>query len=144
MAIFGAGSNWNGTEIKQRLFDKGNYLIGWDIAEAEDLYILISTIKVGDIIYLKSNKPGSLDLRIKGIGIVTQSLVETLFKREVDLASRRANFELPVNWIIQDEFRVSIPHGIGKLTNIRAATLYEEFLPFVQTEIINRLTSQMD
>jgi len=137
MAIFGAGSNWDGNEIKQELFENGNYLIGWDIVNAEDLYTLISSIKVGDIIYLKSNRPGSLDIRIKGVGIVTQSLMQTLFENEIDLANRRANFELPVEWIFRDEFIISIPQDTGKLTNIRAATLYEEFLPFVQTEILN-------
>lgn len=139
MAIFGAGSNWDGTEIRQRLFDNNNYLIGWDISDAEDLYTLISSIKVGDIIYLKSNRPGSLDLRIKGIGIVTQSLMQSIFDNEIDLSNRRANFELPVRWVVREEFRLTIPEGIGKLTNVRAATLYEECLPFVQTEIINRM-----
>ena len=44
MAIFGAGSKWNGKEIKNKLFANDNYLIGWDIIQAEDLYTLISTI----------------------------------------------------------------------------------------------------
>ena len=144
MAIFGAGSNWSGTEIRQRLFDNNYYLIGWDIADAEDLYTLISSIKVGDIIYLKSNRPGSLDLRIKAIGIVTQSLMQSFFDNEINLSNRRANFELPVTWIDRDEFRISIPEGTGKLTNVRAATLYEECLPYVQTEIINRLMNRIN
>lgn len=139
MAIYGAGSNWDGTEIRQRLFNNGNYLIGWEVVEAEDLYTLISSIKVGDIIYLKANRPGSLNIRVKGIGIVTQSLMQVLFKEEVNLADRRANFELPVEWIFRGELIVSIPEDTGKLTNVRAATLYEEFLPFVQNEILNRL-----
>jgi len=43
MAIYGAGSNWDGTEIRERLFDNNNYVIGWDIVNAEDLYTLISS-----------------------------------------------------------------------------------------------------
>lgn len=144
MAIFGAGSNWDGTEISQRLFDSSKYLIGWDISDAEDLYTLISSIKVGDIIYLKSNRPGSLELRIKGIGIVTQSLIQSIFDNEIDLSSIRANFELPVRWVIREEFKLTIPEGIGKLTNIRAATLYEEHLPFVQNEIIDRVIDRIN
>ncbi len=143
MAIYGAGSNWNRTEIKQNLFDNNNYLIGWDIVNAEDLYTLISSIKVGDIIYLKSNQPGSLNVRIKGIGVVTRSLMQTLFENEIDLSNRSPNFELPVNWISRDEFTISIPADKGKLTNIRAATLYEEYLPFIQTEILNALFSRI-
>ncbi len=143
MAIYGAGSNWDGKEIKQRLFDNNNYLIGWDIVNAEDLYILISSIKVGDIIYLKSNRPGALIVRVKGVGIVTHSLIQTIFENKIDLANRRANFELPVNWIYRDEFTLSIPKDTGKLTNIRAATLYEECLPFIHSEILNALFTRL-
>lgn len=143
MAIFGAGSNWDGNEIKQTMFKDNNYLIGWDIVEAEDLYTLIASIKVGDIIYLKSNRPGSLNIRIKGIGLVTDSLMQKLFKEKIDLSNRRANFELPIHWIYKDEFTVSITPNTGKLTNIRAATLYEEYLPFIQTEVLKILFSRI-
>ncbi len=142
MAVFGAGSNWDGDEIKEDFFTNNNYTIGWSINDAQDLYNLISSIKVGDIIYLKANRPGSLDLRIKGIGIVKSSLLTALFEKGEDLSSVRNNFELPVEWIHKEEFLITIPTDTGKLTNVRAATLYEEFLPFVQTEIINRIIAK--
>lgn len=143
MAIFGAGSNWDGREIKQELFNNDNYLIGWNVANAEDLYTLISSIKVGDIIYLKSNRPGSLNIRVKGIGIVTRSLMQLLFDKRMNLEERRNDFELPVKWLDKVEFKISIPNDTGKLTNVRAATLYEEYLPFVQDEILKRLLAKL-
>lgn len=143
MAIFGAGSNWDGYEKKNDFFQKNNYVIGWNIKHAQDLYNLISAIKIGDIIYLKANRPGSLDIRIKGIGIVRKTLIQVLFENGENLSSVRNNFELPIEWIYKNEFVVKIPNDIGKLTNIRAATLYEEFLPFVQNEIITNLISQI-
>lgn len=42
-------------------------------------------------------------------------------------------------WVIKDEFHIHIPDNTGKLTNIRAATFYEEFHPHVITSIINRI-----
>lgn len=143
MAIFGAGSNWDGNEIKEDFFRNDNFVIGWDINDAEDLYSQISTIKVGDIIYLKANRPGSLDLRIKGIGIVKKSLVNQLFDKKENLSKNRRNFELPVKWIVKNEFHISIPPNTGKLTNVRAATLFEEYMPFAQTEILNKLFEQL-
>ena len=143
MAIFGAGSNWDGKEIKDDFFKNENYIIGWDINDAEDLYSQISSVKVGDIIYLKANRPGSWDLRIKGIGIVKQSLINQLFEKKENLSKNRRNFELPVKWIVKNEFHISIPKDIGKLTNVRAATLYEEFLPFVQTEILKEVFKEL-
>ena len=142
MAIFGAGSNWDGDEIKDDFFSNENYVIGWSINDAQDLYNLISSIKVGDIIYLKANRPGSLDIRVKGIGIVKSSLLTVLFEKGENLSSVRNNFELPVEWVDKQEFFIKIPADTGKLTNVRAATLYEEYLPFVQTEIINRIIAK--
>ena len=143
MAIFGAGANWDGDEMKDVFFRNNNYVIGWNINDAQDLYNLISSFKVGDIIYLKANRPGSLDIRIKGIGIVRDSLIQVLFKNGENLSSTRNNFELPVEWIYKTEYVIAIPNNTGKLTNIRAATLYEEFLPFVQDDIITKLIGRL-
>lgn len=143
MAIYGAGSNWEGNEVKNNFYADENYVIGWNINNAEDLYSLISSVKVGDIIYLKANRPGSLDIRIKGIGIVKKSLIKALFDREENLSETRNNFKLPVKWIVKDEFKVSIPKDTGKLTNVRAATLYEECLPFVQDEILRKIFEKL-
>lgn len=143
MAIYGAGSNWNGSEIKSDFYANENYVIGWNINDAEDLYNLISSVKVGDIIYLKANRPGSLDIRIKGIGIVKKSLMKVLFDKEENLSQTKNNFTLPVKWVVKKEFKVSIPKGTGKLTNVRAATLYEECLPFVQDEILKKIFEKL-
>lgn len=143
MAIFGAGSNWDGNEIKDDFFRNENFVIGWDINDAEDLYSQISSIKIGDIIYLKANRPGALEIRIKGIGIVKKSLVNQLFDKKENLSKNRRNFELPVKWIVKKEFHISIPPNTGKLTNVRAATLYEEFMPFVQSEILEKLFTEI-
>ncbi len=143
MAIFGAGSNWDGDEIKDDFFKNENYVIGWNISEAQDLYSIISSIKVGDIIYLKANRPGSFDVRIKGVGIVRSSLISVLFEKGENLMSTRKNFELPVKWIHKEEFIISIPQKLGKLTNVRAATLYEEFLPYVQHKIIEIIINKV-
>ncbi|MGN6179424.1 MAG: hypothetical protein ACTHNW_09600 [Mucilaginibacter sp.] len=49
---------------------------------------------------------------------------------------------IKVHWIIKEEFFIVIPPNEGKLTNIRAATFYEESLPFVQTAIIDKIIAQ--
>ena len=38
-----------------------------------------------------------------------------------------------------EKFTVKIPEDEGKLTNIRPATFYEEYLPFVQKQILNKI-----
>ena len=143
MAIFGAGSKWEDEEMKNEFFKNENFVIGRNIKDAEDLYSLISTIKIGDIIFLKANKPGNLDVRIKGIGIVKNSFIGVLFDNEENLPLRTENFELPVKWIVTSEFKISIPPNTGKLTHIRSGTLDEEYLPYGQKEILEKIFMQL-
>ena len=69
MSIFGAGSTWDdGDEQKGDFFANENYVIGWDYRSAKDLYSALASMKAGDILYLKSNAPGSKKLESKALG----------------------------------------------------------------------------
>lgn len=140
MAIFGAGSNWEGVEKKEEFFDNQEYVIGWDYNDSKDLYDIISILKAGDIVYLKSNQSGSRTLRIKGIGVVCQSLLHNFFDTQIN--QEKLSIAIKVKWVVKKEFKITIPPKEGKLTNFRAATFYEEFLPFVQKQIIETLFTQ--
>lgn len=142
MAIFGAGSKWNEkVEMKNIFFKKENFEIGWDYNNAKDLYDAVTLLKAGDIIYLKANRPGSRSIRVKGIGIITKSFVHCLIEMGLtkETITDWKSFYVKVKWVIKDEFHIVIPYNEGKLTNVRAATFYEENLPFVQNEIIEKL-----
>jgi len=140
MAIFGAGSKWDDEELKQTFFNDEKFIIGWNEASAKDLYEAVSHFKVGDIVYLKSNRPGSREIRVKGIGVVTKSVIQCVTDNEYrDNISDWNGFFVRVRWICTEEFRIIIPDAEGKLTNVRAATVYEEHLPMVQNLIIDRL-----
>lgn len=145
MAIFGAGSNWNNEEIKQQFFDQEQFIIGWDYKDAKDLYQMVSNLKVGDIIYLKSNQPGSRTIRVKGVGIIQNSFIDSLMQDHLSSEEIRGNvsFYLRVKWFYKDEVLIQIPDNEGKLTNVRAATFYEEFLPYVQQEILKILLDNL-
>lgn len=143
MAIFGVGSNWGGDEVCGLFFDKGQFILGWNEESAEDLYSFISSLKVGDILYIKANRPGSRSIRVKGIGVVSKNLMSCIFAGDLGYGSIKDWNSLFVNvaWVVQDEFIIDIPEDHGRLTNVRAATLYEEHLPFVQERIVERLLS---
>lgn len=140
MAIFGAGSKWDDEE-KDNFFNNENFVIGWDYQNAKDLYDAVSLLKAGDIVYLKANQVGSRTLRVKGIGLVTQSFVHCLIEKGLtkEAISDWNSFHIKIKWIIKKEFPITIPNTEGKLTNVRAAIFYEEYLPFVQKQIIDTL-----
>jgi hypothetical protein len=98
-------------------------------------------LKAGDIVYLKSNQSGSRTIRVKGIGVVTQTFIHCLIERGLtkEVIEDWSSFYIKIKWIVKDEFHIYIPDTEGKLTNVRAATFYEEYLPLVQSEIINNL-----
>ena len=141
MAIFGAGSNWDGDEMKDDFFDDENFVIGWDYDNAKDLYDAVSLLKAGDLVYLKSNQSGSRTIRVKGIGVVTKSFIHCLIEKGLtkETISNWNSFYIKIKWIVKEEFHIVIPDTEGKLTNVRAATFYEEYLPIVQKEILDKL-----
>jgi len=142
MAIYGAGSKWNKDELKNDFFQNEKFTIGWDEKHAKDLYEAVSQLKVGDVIYLKSVSPAHIrNIKIKGIGIVTKSFIQCLQDKEYTSTdiSDWSSFFIKVKWIVLSEFIVNIPEDEGKLTNVRPATFYEEYLPFVQEKIINKI-----
>ncbi len=141
MAIFAAGSNWDGNEMKEVFFNSERFIVGWDYKEAKDLYDAFSALKAGDIIYLKASKPGSRSIRVKGIGIVTKSLIHSIKENESISTgvSDQNRYFIHMKWIVKDEFPINIPKDEGKTTFIRAGTFHEEYLPYVQNEIIANL-----
>lgn len=141
MAIFGIGSKWGNEEVKDLFFKDNKISIGWNDENASDVYYLLASMKIGDIVYLKSNRPGSRTVKVKGICIIMENFIEYLKNNDIDKIDfwNWESMSLKVKWLNKKEFDIKIPENTGKLTNIRAATLYEEYLPFVQKEIIEKM-----
>lgn len=143
MAIYGVGSNWDGEEVCDLFFEKDQFILGWNEDSAEDLYTFISSLKVGDILYIKANRPGSRSIRVKGVGIVNKNLISCISSGELGQGSISDwnSLFVGVSWVVKAEFIIEIPKNQGKLTNVRAATIYEEHLPFVQEKIVASIVS---
>lgn len=101
---------------------------GWDRKVAPELHQFIRSLKVGDIVYIKSAPPNSADIIVKGIGVITND--EVITTSSVVSAGRN------IKWLVTETFR--IPKPIEK-NNVRLNTMYEEFHPIVQSEILAKL-----
>lgn len=134
MAIYGVGTNWNGREVKRQFFKEDKIMVTWNRDDSSDIYSFLSALKVGDIIYLKSNKPGARTIRVKGVGIVTKNLLFSILNN-----TEENSVFVNVKWVYKKEFRVEIPDRVGQLTNIRSSSVYEEYLPFVCEAILERI-----
>jgi len=145
MAIFGVGSTWDGVEQKEIFFRQGKFILGWNDESAKDVYVAVASLKVGDILYLKSNQPGARIINVKGVGIVTENFmncINCIINGDYDnnvLISNLESLFVRVAWLNKEEFEIVIPDNEGRLTCFRAATIYEEFLPLVQAAILNKI-----
>jgi hypothetical protein len=128
MAIYAFGAYYDGDDAS------GDFILnnvagpGWSISDAPELHQFVRSLKVGDIIYIKSYSPTSPDIVVKAIGVITDDHIVT--DSEVVAVGRN------IKWVVKDSFR--IPKPIEK-NNVRLNTMYEEFHPLVQTQLLAKL-----
>ena len=72
MSVYGMGSLFGATEEQLGNFvSEGFACIGWKKKEKPELYEILNSIKIGDIIYIKALPFNSKSMKIKAVGIVT-------------------------------------------------------------------------
>lgn len=127
MAIYGVGAYYD-EDVSEEFLEDGIVGTGWEASDAPELHQYFRTLKVGDIIYLKAASFGQ-PITVKGIGIIRDEIV--LSKTDHYLTAVGRN----VKWVSRERFSIARP---PEKNNVRANTVYEEFHPDVQREILNR------
>jgi hypothetical protein len=129
MAIFGIGAYYDGDDVSEEFIDNELIGTGWTITDAPELHNYFTTLKVGDIIYIKAAFGGA-DITVKGIGVITNNTILTATHHYLTQIGRN------VRWLNTEKFVISRP---SEKNNVRSNTVYEEFHPLVQQEIIRRI-----
>jgi len=131
MAIYGIGANYEGDDVSGEFIKNNLAGVGWNVAHAPELHQFIASLKVGDIIYIKSYSPSSPDIIVRGIGIIRDATLLTAATTSGLVQAGRN-----VVWRNTTEFRISKP---TERNNVRLNSIYEEFHPVVQAQIIQNL-----
>ncbi|TKZ34331.1 hypothetical protein [Brachyspira catarrhinii] len=131
MAIFGIGANFDNQDVSDIFISCSFIGIGWGIESAPDLHEFIKSLKVGDIIYIKSFSPTYSNLKIKGIGLISNSEILNEETSDGNLTIGRN-----VLWCCKEKFELQKPNGKN---NVRNNSIYEEFDPKVQTIILEKI-----
>lgn len=131
MAIFGIGANFNNQDVSDVFISYSFIGIGWDIEFAPDLHEFIKSLKVGDIIYIKSFSPSSPNIKIKGIGLISNSEILNEETSDENLTIGRN-----VLWCCKEEFELQKPNGKNNVMN---NSIYEEFNPKMQAVILEKI-----
>lgn len=133
MAVWGIGAYYKGScpedKTKNFLNDSCAY-IGWNEKEAPALYRMFDSIKVGDLIYIKSFVPKIKQLHIKAVGIVisTEKKISSLLGTGIS-----------VRW--KTEFKpitITITSQIYR-NNVFNNTLFEEFNKVIIQRLVDEL-----
>lgn len=129
MAIYGIGAFYD-EDVSEEFISNELIGVGWDSTDAPELQEYLRSLKVGDIVYIKAAFGGA-DITVKAIGIITDNVIRTSSDSN-DLVTTGRN----VAWLTTERF--IIPRPMEK-NNVRSNTIYEEFHPIVQQEIIQRI-----
>ena len=127
MAIYGIGAFFE-SDVSLDFISNNIAGTGWSNNESPEIHQYIRSLKVGDIIYIKSFAPKSRDLFIKAIGIILNDEIET--NNPLVCIGRN------VKWLITKSFRIQKPE---EKNNVRSNTIYEEFHTEVQKAILDKI-----
>ena len=125
MAIYGIGASYGRKHDKTEEFiNKSCACIGYSMDETPELFMILKSVKVGDIIYIKSRSIQDQKIIIKAVGLVKDNEL----KNHEDLGTG-----VEVSWVWKGEKRIDIS---GLKNNVYNNTMYEEFTPAIQQELL--------
>jgi hypothetical protein len=129
MAVFGVGAYYD-KDVSIDFINNNLVGVGWGSTDAPELQEYFKSLKVGDIVYLKSAF-GRRDITVKGIGIIKDNIILDHHSSH-NLVQTGRN----VKWLSTAKFNIPRP---SEKNNVRSNTVYEEFHPDVLKEIISRI-----
>ncbi len=133
MAIYGIGAKYERSIDKMHDFLTNDCAcIGWKESEAPAIYKILKSMKIGDIIYIKSMDISKKKLNVKAIGLVFDDEISKYsFGNGVKVKWVKVSNQTPL-------LKFDLTSEMYK-NNVFNNTLYEEFNPTVQLKILNEL-----
>ena len=131
MSVWGIGAYYDEDKASD-FISNGVACLGWSKQDAQPLHSMLSSIKIGDIIYIKSFVTQKKQLIVKAIGIVTGEVCDKPNKTNLGCGvcvKWKENFSEEVFDVTPEMYR----------NNVFNKSLYEEFNEEIITFIINRL-----
>lgn len=130
MAIYGVGA-YHEEDVSADFISCNLVGVGWPYQDAADLHQFMRSLKVGDIVYIKAAPPGQ-QVIVKGIGLIIDDQI-----RDNANSGGLVHCGRNVRWVSTATF--TLPPRSGK-NNVQNNTLYEEFDPIAQAEVVTRIT----
>ncbi len=122
MAVWGIGAYYQGdttSDKTQEFLNKKCACIGWNEINAPAIHQMLKSVKIGDIIYIKTFVPAKKQLYIKAVGIVLDDKLEVI---------NGLGTGIKVKWVgeLEEFIPISITQEMYR-NNVFNNTLYEEY-----------------
>jgi hypothetical protein len=134
MAIFGIGASYNKQDVSGKFIRRNIVGIGWTEQESPELHQLVKTLRVGDIVYIKSVAASSRFIYVKAIGVISDVTIRTAEDTDELVQIGRNTI-----WLSTRNFQIRKP---SERNNVRYNSIYQEFHPEVQSAILRRLRAR--
>lgn len=132
MAIYGVSATFDEVDVSQYFIDNNAAGgIGWPIKYSPDLHQFIQSLKVGDIIYIKSFAKKTQMITIKAVGIV----IDNEIVKNFPIVDSKIRIGRNVKWIDKKAITIENPNSKNNVVN---NSFYEEFNPEIQKIIIDK------
>lgn len=131
MAIFGIGAFYD-VDVSEDFIEQNVACIGWSEKDASTLYNILRFLRVGDIIYIKSQPP-QVGLIIKAVGVVTDNKLEKY---------QGLGTGVKMKWIWTGNEKLGKIPELDDKYNVRNNSIYEEFNRFVQDKVLSLLINE--
>ena len=129
MSIYGIGANYEEEDVSGKFITANVVGVGHTAPDAPELHQFIKSLKVGDIVYLKSTWLKN-PITVKAIGVLTDDKLVGGKSHKLVSAGRN------IKWLVTQSFEIPRPK---EKNNVRLNTMYEEFHPEVQKAILDKL-----
>lgn len=138
MAVWGIGAKYNGsqTSLISHFTNNGVACVGYTKDTAPDIIQVMKSIKIGDLIFIKTRWGNTIF--IKAIGIITDNKIVEVpnFENPESTIS-----QMKVDWLIRPNKHIPVKLEKNELNyNAFRNTIYEEFNPKVLYKVIECLS----
>jgi hypothetical protein len=128
MAIYAVGAYFGDHDVSKDFIRRKIIGIGWSVTDAPDMHEYLKSLKVGDIVYIKSAPPRG-DFTVKSIGLISSSKILI----DIELPNDSVAIAREVKWVSTKDFVVK--RGVEK-NNVKLNSFFEEFNPHIQKCIL--------
>jgi len=138
MAVFGIGARYGSNYVAADFHRLGIACIGHKRKDAAEIFSEFRSLKIGDVIYMKSLSPSSKCMTVMGVGIVIDNTIRKI-RDSTYVDENFLGYGVKVRWQFNGEYQIGKSKERDNHWHRRLGTFYEEYNRSIQKLVIRIL-----